>query len=96
MNILITYDVSTITPEGRRRLRQVAQACADFGQRVQYSVFECSVGEADFVRLRNRLLEILDFHEDSLRVYRLPGKVDDLVEVHGLDRRIDFDDPLIV
>lgn len=96
MNILIAYDVSTITPKGRRRLRQVAQACLDFGQRVQFSVFECSLGEPDFVRLRSRLLAILDLQEDSLRVYRLPGKFDDLVEVHGRDRRIDFDDPLIV
>lgn len=96
MNILIAYDVSTITPEGRRRLRQVAQACTDFGQRVQYSLFECSLGDADFVRLRNRLLAILNCQEDSLRIYRLTGRCQDSVEVHGRDRRIDFDDPLIV
>jgi len=46
MNVLISYDVSTETPAGRRRLRKVAQACQDFGQRVQKSVFECSVSEA--------------------------------------------------
>ena len=96
MNLLVTYDVSTTTPEGRRRLRRVAQVCQDFGQRVQYSVFECSVGETDLVRLRSRLLDEIDPDEDSLRLYRLHGSIADTVEVHGLDRRIDFDGPLIV
>lgn len=96
MNILITYDVLTSTLEGRRRLRQVAQVCVDFGQRVQQSVFECTLNEPDLVRLRSRLLDILDAREDSLRIYRLHGSVPDVVEVYGLDHRIDFDDPLIV
>lgn len=95
MNLLVTYDVSTTTPEGRRRLRRVAQVCEDFGQRVQYSVFECSVGEADLVRLRSRLLDEMDPGEDSLRLYSLPGRLSDAVEVHGRDRRIDFEGPLI-
>jgi CRISPR-associated protein Cas2 len=96
MNLLVTYDVSTTTPEGRRRLRRVAQVCQDFGQRVQYSVFECSVGETDLVRLRSRLLDEIDPDEDSLRLYRLHGSIADTVEVHGRDQRIDFDGPLIV
>ncbi len=96
MNLLVTYDVSTTTPEGRRRLRRVAQVCQDFGQRVQYSVFECSVGETDLVRLRSRLLDEIDPDDDSLRLYRLHGSISETVEVHGLDRRVDFEGPLIV
>ena len=74
MRILVTYDVSTTTPAGERRLRRVAQACVDFGQRVQKSVFECSLTEAQFEKLRGRLLEEINLEEDNLRIYRLPGK----------------------
>jgi CRISPR-associated protein Cas2 len=96
MNLLVTYDVSTLTTAGRRRLRRVARACLDFGQRVQASVFECQVGESELVRLRVRLLEEIDPREDSLRLYRLRGEFADIVESHGIDRRINFDGPLIV
>jgi CRISPR-associated endonuclease Cas2 len=57
MFVLVTYDVSTLTPEGRRRLRRIARVCQNFGQRVQLSVFECFVGETELVRLRHDLLE---------------------------------------
>ena len=67
MNVLISYDVSTETAAGRRRLRKVAQACQDFGQRVQKSVFECSVSEAQFEEVVRRLLDIIEKTEDSLR-----------------------------
>ena len=69
MRIVVTYDVSTLHKEGRRRLRKVAKTCKDFGVRVQFSVFECSVGEREWVRLRDKLLSILDPDEDSLRFY---------------------------
>jgi len=96
MNILVTYDVSTPTPAGRRRLRHVAWTCLDFGQRVQASVFEYQVGENELVRLRARLLEEIDLKEDSLRLYRLTDNFEEVVESHGIDQRIDFDGPLIV
>lgn len=96
MNVLVTYDVQTTTREGRRRLRRVARVCLDFGQRVQYSVFECSVGDAELVRLRSRLLDEIDPAEDSLRLYRLVGNFAEVVESHGKDRRIDYDGPLVV
>ncbi len=96
MNVLVTYDVQTTTAAGRRRLRRVARVCLDFGQRVQYSVFECNVGEAEFVQLRGRLLDEIDLAEDSLRLYRLVGSILEVVESHGKDRRIDFDGPLVV
>ncbi|HEX7377791.1 MAG TPA: CRISPR-associated endonuclease Cas2 [Pirellulales bacterium] len=96
MNVLVTYDVQTTTPAGRRRLRRVAQVCLDFGQRVQYSVFECNVGETELVRLRGRLLDEIDAAEDSLRLYRLVGNFQEVVESYGKDRRIDFDGPLVI
>lgn len=94
--MLISYDVSTETPVGRRRLRKVAQVCQDFGQRVQKSVFECSVNEAQFEEVVRRLLDIIDKTEDSLRVYRLTEPKDKHVQVYGLDGSVDFDEPLIL
>lgn len=94
--MLISYDVSTETPAGRRRLRKVAQVCQDFGQRVQKSVFECSVNEAQFEEVVRRLLDIINKTEDSLRVYRLTEPKDKHVQVYGLDGTVDFNEPLIL
>lgn len=96
MNVLICYDVSTETAGGRRRLRKVAQACQDFGQRVQKSVFECSVTEAQFEEVVRRLLEIIEKTEDSLRVYRLVEPKEKYVQVYGLDGSVNFDEPLVL
>lgn len=96
MNVLISYDVSTETADGRRRLRKVAQACQDFGQRVQKSVFECSVSEVQFEEVIRRLLAIIETTEDSLRVYRLTEPREKHVQVYGLDGRVDFEEPLIL
>lgn len=71
MLMLVTYDVSTTSPAGRRRLRRVARACLDFGQRVQNSVFECEVDPAQWTALRARLVDEIDQDADSLRFYRL-------------------------
>jgi CRISPR-associated protein Cas2 len=96
MNILVAYDVNTTTPAGRRRLRRVARVCLDFGQRVQYSLFECAVGETELATLRTRLLSEIDTAADSLRLYRLNGGFGDMVEAHGRNRAVDFQAPLIV
>ncbi len=96
MNVLVAYDVNTQTKAGESRLRKVARACKGFGQRVQFSVFECSLSEADFERLRSRLLKIIHIEEDSLRIYMLYGRREEVVEVHGRDLYVDFRDPLIV
>lgn len=96
MNILVTYDVATDSPEGRRRLRKVAQACQDFGQRVQKSVFECSVNDMQHEEIVQRLVEIIKQDEDSLRVYRLIEPREKHVEVYGVDTSVDFDEPLIL
>lgn len=69
--MLVTYDVRTDTAEGRRRLRQVARACEDHGQRVQFSVFECDLEPAQWVQLRAQLVGLIDPERDSLRFYML-------------------------
>ena len=71
MYILITYDVDTVSETGQKRLRQVAKACKDYGQRVQNSVFECEVTEAQYTMLKNRIEGIIDKELDSIRFYFL-------------------------
>lgn len=83
LNILITYDVSTTTRQGRKRLRQVAKACEAYGQRVQKSVFECRFTETQLNVLK--LLRIINRNEDSLRFYRLPGDREQWVQAYGRD-----------
>lgn len=95
VDIVVTYDVNTLTKEGRRRLRRVAKVCVGCGQRVQWSVFECSVSDIQLERFRQRLLAEIDAKEDSLRIYHLRGGRDDAVESFGRDGFIDFTDPLI-
>lgn len=69
--VLVSYDVETISPSGTRRLRRVAKACQDYGQRVQFSVFECEVDPAQWTTMRDRLLGEIDRERDSLRFYFL-------------------------
>lgn len=96
MNVLITYDVSTETAAGRKRLRKVALACQDFGQRVQKSVFECSVTEMQYEEVIRRLLDIIEEKEDSLRVYRLIEPKEKYVQVYGVNTAVDFEEPLVL
>jgi CRISPR-associated protein Cas2 len=95
MLVLVTYDVSTVTAEGRRRLRQVARACQDYGVRVQLSVFECEVGPAQWTALRARLLDLIEPSSDSLRFYLLGSGVRH-IEHHGAKVPIDVDGPLVL
>ena len=71
MMMLVSYDVSTESEGGKRRLRRVARACLDYGQRVQFSVFECELDPAQWTALRDRLIREIDPKKDSLRFYRL-------------------------
>lgn len=96
MDVLVTYDVTTDTPAGRKRLRKVADACVGFGQRVQYSVFECSLTEVQLETLRHKLLGIINEDEDSLRIYRLAQPRERHLWIYGVKREIDFSGPLIV
>ncbi len=95
MWILITYDVSVETAEGRSRLRRVAKTCEDYGQRVQKSVFECTVNDATFHQMKTRLLAIIDENQDSIRFYKMPGKREQRVEEYGVSNVIDYSGPLL-
>lgn len=95
MLMLITYDVSTETAAGRRRLRRVARACLDFGQRVQNSVFECEVEPAQWTALRARLIDEIDPAWDSLRFYRLGADGKRRIEHVGAKPAVDLDGPLV-
>ena len=96
IDVVVTYDVNTLTKEGRRRLRQVAKVCEGCGQRVQWSVFECRVTETELERLRQRLCKTMDADEDSIRIYRLRGRRQEVVEAYGRDGYVDFEEPLIL
>lgn len=96
MFVLITYDVSTVEKAGRKRLRRVAQACKDYGTRVQKSVFECQVGRTEWVMLRRRLLDEIDEAEDSLRFYFLDETAVGKVEHHGVAKPLDLTEPLVL
>ena len=93
--MLITYDVATKDAAGRRRLRRVARLCQDFGQRVQYSVFECQLDPAQWAGLRARLLAAIDPDVDSLRFYRLGANWRSRIEHAGTKASYDPDGPLL-
>jgi CRISPR-associated protein Cas2 len=95
MMVLVSYDVSTTTPAGRRRLRRVAKICNDYGQRVQNSVFECVVDPAQWAQLRHRLLAEYKDTEDSLRFYFLGANWKGRVEHFGIKTVLDLDGPLV-
>lgn len=95
MLMLITYDVSTVDAAGRRRLRRVARACLDFGQRVQNSVFECEVEPASWASLRARLIDEIDADADSLRFYRLGAEGRRRIEHVGAKPALDLEGPLV-
>ncbi|GAA0900931.1 CRISPR-associated endonuclease Cas2 [Luteibacter anthropi] len=95
MMMLVSYDVRTSTEDGPGRLRRVAKACLDFGQRVQYSVFEIEVEPAQWVALRKRLCDIIDPEVDSLRFYHLGSRWQDKVEHIGAKPVLDLKGPLI-
>ncbi|MBI3729114.1 MAG: CRISPR-associated endonuclease Cas2 [Burkholderiales bacterium] len=96
MLMIVTYDVSTETAAGRKRLRRVAKLCESVGQRVQKSVFECTVNEMQFEELERNLLAEIDVTTDNLRFYRITEPVDLRVKQHGCFRSVDFDAPLII
>lgn len=96
MMVLVTYDVRTSEPGGAGRLRRVAKACRDMGQRVQFSVFEVEVEPAQWVALKARIEAIVDPETDSLRYYHLGANWRRRVEHFGAKPAVDFQDPLIV
>ena len=95
MFVVVSYDVANVDGAGARRLRRVARACLDYGQRVQYSVFECIVDPAQWAVLRQRLIDEIELKEDSLRFYFLGSNWKRRVEHIGAKKTIDQEGPLI-
>ena len=96
MLVLITYDVNTQTAAGRKRLRKVAKQCVNYGQRVQNSVFECSLDAAQGRRLQAQLIKIMDQEKDSLRFYYLGNHYEKKVEHFGAKSTYSPADTLMV
>lgn len=96
MLVLVSYDVRTDSEGGKRRLRRVARACRDWGQRVQFSVFECEVDPAQWAELRARLVREIDPEQDSLRFYFLGANWRRRVEHVGAKPSYDPGGPLVV
>lgn len=95
MMVLVSYDVSTASPDGAKRLRRIAKACRDYGQRVQYSVFEIEVEPAQWVQLRQRLCDLINPEADSLRFYQLGAKWEHRIEHIGAKPTLNLNGPLI-
>lgn len=96
MYILITYDVDTTSKEGARRLRRVAKACQNYGQRVQNSVFECEVTEAQLCVLKNLIDDIIKLQTDSVRIYYLNTNGARRVDTLGKETAYDVNDVMII
>jgi len=96
LDVLVCYDVNTIYENGQRRLRRVAKVCIKYGQRVQYSVFECNVSMPLLFEMQQKLFDIMDPVEDSLRIYTLAGARTSFVKVFGRNDWVDFQKPLTI
>ena len=96
MLVVITYDVNTEDSEGRRRLRKVAKTCVNYGRRVQNSVFECIVDEAQYKLLQAELVRIIAKDKDSLRMYNLGNKYENKLLHFGIDGMFEQGQPWIV
>ena len=94
--VLITYDVETMTPSGKTRLRKVAKQCVNYGQRVQNSVFECLVDPAQFAELKHRLESIIDPERDSLRYYMLGDNWKSRIKHTGSKSSYNPEDTMII
>lgn len=96
MLILITYDISTESAEGRKRLTRVAKKCLSYGQRVQNSVFECNIDWSQYMKMQTELKAIINSDEDSLRFYNLGNQYSRKVIHIGIKPSIDFEGDLII
>ena len=96
MFVLITYDVNIASSNGERRLRYVAKECKNYGRRVQNSVFECILTEAQLLMLKNKLKEIIDPDRDSIRFYILGNNWKRKVETLGKNESVDLTGELII
>ncbi|HOJ99015.1 MAG TPA: CRISPR-associated endonuclease Cas2 [Termitinemataceae bacterium] len=95
MMVLITYDVNTETPEGKKRLRQVAKVCQNYGQRVQHSVFECVIDGIILRKIQYQLEKIINKQTDSIRYYYMGENWKYKVEHIGVNHNFDIEGPLL-
>lgn len=96
MYVLVSYDINTSSSAGRTRLRKAAKICLNYGQRVQNSVFECKVDEAQYLTLKHQLWKIIDEDLDNLRFYRLGKNYKRNIESIGINKAFDIEGPLIL
>ena len=96
MMVLITYDVNTEDAAGKKRLRQIAKQCVNYGQRVQQSVFECALDAAQCRSLQAKLCEIMDPKKDSLRFYNLGNRYDKKIEHFGCKETYNPEDVMMI
>ena len=96
MLVLVSYDVSTKDEGGPKRLHRVAKVCQNYGQRVQYSVFECILDPAQWATLKQRLIDIIDQELDSLRFYYLGSNWRRRIEHVGAKKTLDQEGPMVV
>jgi len=95
VDALIVYDIETTSAKGRRRWRAICQLCKNYGQRVQFSVFECRLTHAQLETVEAEALAIINQEKDSLRFYVLRGGREAALRSYGIDRYQDFDEPLV-
>ncbi len=95
MLVLVAYDVSTSTANGRKRLAKLARLCCNYGQRVQNSVFECDLDYAQYTEVKAKMLKIIDTSEDNLRLYNLGNKYNERIENFGRSAAYDPEGELI-
>lgn len=95
MLVLITYDVSTETPQGKKRLRKVAKECVNYGKRVQNSVFECVMDAAKYREVKEKLIKLIDEKQDSIRFYYLGNNYKTKVEHYGINNSFDVEGVLL-
>ncbi len=96
MYILITYDINVTSAKGQSRLRKVAKICVNYGQRVQNSVFECKLTEAELLKVKKQLLDVINVEMDSLRFYRLGDNYDRKVQHIGAKGTYKVEDAMII
>lgn len=96
MDILVTYDIADTRGEGRRRLRRIAEVCEKYGERVQFSVFECRLSSSRLARMIGEIQDVMDRHLDSLIVYRFPGRLDESRLRFGRSRSHELGQPWVI
>ena len=96
MKVVISYDVKTDVPGGKKRLRRIAKLLESYGQRVQFSVFECEVDEGKWLMLKDRILKEINSKEDSLRIYKLGNTWEKKIEQYGLKKHFEMTKDVLI